>query len=156
MLCCSVHFGATFPTLTSPLQQPLFCLSQPLLTDSVFPGLLDIQTCSNTHMNQLITGAVPLYLPQPCLLHLEHLPSTSRPLKIQSRGRSERVCTRRFLQPSHTQHLIPTAARHHSTSLQSGVAAGYRGASSLHPAHFPNPRRCTIWRDTVPLCFHLS
>lgn len=64
---------------------------------------------------------------------------------IQSRGLSERACARRFLQRSHTQHLISTAAEHHSTSLQSRVAAGYRGASSLHPAHFPKPRRCTLW-----------
>lgn len=54
------------------------------------------------------------------------------------------------------QRLHPTAAKHHSTSLQSGVAAGCRGAPSLHPAHSPNRRRCTLWQDTVPLWFHQS
>lgn len=76
-------------------------------------SLSRVQTCSNTHVHWLVTGTVPLHFLS---------------FQIQSRGLSERACT-----PAQ-----PPAASH-STPLHRGVAAGCRGASSLHRTHFPKP-----------------
>lgn len=84
---------------------------------------------------------------------------------IRRTKRPQRTCPHTAVPPARphstdgacwVQRLHPTAAKHYSTSLQSGVAAGCRGAPSLHPAHSPNRRRCTLWQDTVPLWFHQS
>lgn len=107
-----------------------------LLTDSAFPGTLDIQTCSDTHMHWFIKIRC-LFRTVPAF---SHCVCPSHPFLLTSVDEApKRMCRHAVSLPAllytHTtccsiSSLEAVAAKHRSTSLQRGVAVGCRRALS--------------------------
>lgn len=127
-LCGFCYFSPFSPTLLSPS----FCLfthPELLLTDSAFPGKLDIQTCSDTHM--LIADRKSVARSEPCRLTPLCLFSTF--CSVRGRGWCT-VCPPALLCTRAACCSISSLSTEHlSSSLQSGLAVGCsRALSKAH------------------------